>query len=59
MSQGRQIINRREYIYEDRILMVFRSITSQLAKPNEKFMYGAVREGDCARDFEQAIDRFA
>ena len=28
-----------------RILMVFRSIASQLAKPNEKFMYGAVREG--------------
>ena len=28
-----------------RILMVFRSIVSQLAKPNEKFMYGAVREG--------------
>lgn len=28
-----------------RILMVFRSIVAQLAKPNEKFMYGAVREG--------------
>ncbi len=28
-----------------RILMVFRSIAAQLAKPNEKFMYGAVREG--------------
>ena len=28
-----------------RILMVFRSIVTQLAKPNEKFMYGAVREG--------------
>jgi uncharacterized protein len=27
-----------------RLLMVFRSIASQLAKPNEKFMYGAVRE---------------
>ncbi len=26
-----------------RILMVFRSITTQLAKENEKFMYGAVR----------------
>ena len=34
-----------------RILMVFRSIVSQLAKPNEKFMYGAVREGARARDF--------
>lgn len=39
-----------------RILMVFRSIVSQLAKPNEKFMYGAVREGARARDFEKAIE---
>lgn len=39
-----------------RILMVFRSIAAQLAKPNEKFMYGAVREGGRARDFEEAIE---
>lgn len=39
-----------------RILMVFRSIVSQLAKPNEKFMYGAVRKGGRARDFEEAIE---
>lgn len=39
-----------------RILMVFRSIVSQLAKSNEKFMYGAVREGGRARDFEEAIE---
>ena len=39
-----------------RILMVFRSIPTQLAKPNEKFMYGAVREGGRARDFEEAIE---
>lgn len=39
-----------------RILMVFRSIVSQLAKPNEKFMYGAVRDGGRARDFEEAIE---
>jgi hypothetical protein len=38
-----------------RILMVFRSIVSQLAKSNEKFLYGAVREGGRARDFEEAI----
>ena len=38
------------------LLMVFRSITTQLAKPNEKFMYGAVREGARARDFEEAIE---
>ncbi len=36
--------------------MVFRSIASQLAKSNEKFMYGAVREGGRARDFEEAIE---
>ena len=39
-----------------RILMVFRSIVSQLAKPNEKFMYGAVREGGRARDYKEAIE---
>ena len=39
-----------------RILMVFRSIVSQLAKANEKFIYGAVREGARARDFEEAIE---
>lgn len=36
--------------------MVFRSIAVQLAKSNEKFMYGAVREGGRARDFEEAIE---
>ena len=39
-----------------RILMVFSSIVTQLAKSNEKFMYGAVREGARARDFEEAIE---
>jgi len=39
-----------------RLLMVFRSIPAQLAKLNEKFMYGAVREGGRARDFEKAIE---
>lgn len=39
-----------------RILMVFRSIVSQLAKSNEKFIYGAVREGARAREFEEAIE---
>ena len=43
-------------INSGRILMVFRSIVAQLAKPNEKFMYGAVREGGRARDFEEAIE---
>lgn len=39
-----------------RILMVFRSIVSQLAKSNEKFVYGAVRDGARAREFEEAIE---
>lgn len=39
-----------------RILMVFRSIVSQLAKTNEKFVYTAIREGARARDFEEAIE---
>lgn len=43
-------------INSGRILMVFRSIVSQLAKANEKFMYNAVRESARARDFEEAIE---
>lgn len=41
---------------QGRILMVFRSIVAQLAKPNEKFMYGVVREGGRAREFEEAVE---
>ena len=32
-------------INSGRILMVFRSIVTQLAKENEKFIYGVVKEG--------------
>lgn len=39
-----------------RILMVFRSIVSQLAKANEKFIYGVIRAGARAREFEEAIE---
>lgn len=39
-----------------RILMVFRSIVTQLAKNNEKFLYGLVREGARAREYEEAIE---
>lgn len=38
-----------------RIMMVWNSIPSQLAKENRKFMYGALREGARAKDFEFAI----
>ena len=39
-----------------RILLVFRSIVSQLAKSNEKFIYGCIKEGARAREFEEAIE---
>lgn len=38
-----------------RINMVWQSIPSQLAKENKKFIYGAVRKGARAKDFETAI----
>lgn len=38
-----------------RIQMVWNSIPMQLAKENRKFIYGAVREGARAKDFELAI----
>ncbi|MFV0591397.1 MAG: ATP-binding protein, partial [Draconibacterium sp.] len=38
-----------------RIRMVWQSIPSQLAKENKKFVYGVLREGARAKDFELAI----
>ena len=38
-----------------RIQMVWQSIPMQLAKENRKFMYGIIREGARAKDFELAI----
>lgn len=38
-----------------RIRMVWNSIPSQLAKENKKFVYGLVREGGRAKDYETAI----
>jgi predicted AAA+ superfamily ATPase len=64
----RQIQNELITIYENdfskhngkvnagRILLVFRSIVSQLAKGNEKFIYGSLKEGARAREFEEAIE---
>lgn len=43
-------------INSGRILLVFRSIVNQLAKDNEKFLYGCVKEGARAREFEEAIE---
>jgi predicted AAA+ superfamily ATPase len=38
-----------------RINMVWESIPAQLAKENKKFIYGVIREGARAKDFEVAI----
>jgi predicted AAA+ superfamily ATPase len=38
-----------------RIRMIWQSIVSQLAKENKKFIYGQMREGARAKDFELAI----
>ena len=38
-----------------RIKMVYESIPSQLAKENKKFVYGLLREGARAKDYEMAI----
>lgn len=38
-----------------RISMVWQSIPSQLARENKKFIYGALRTGARAKDFEMAI----
>lgn len=68
VSQIQEIQNELIRVYENdfskhnskvnsgRIPMVFRSIVSQLARANGKFMYGAVREGGRARNFEEAIE---
>ena len=39
----------------ERVRMVWNSIPAQLAKENKKFIYGAVRKGGRAKEFETAI----
>lgn len=39
-----------------RMLSVWNSIPSQLAKENKKFIYGAIRKGARAKDYEKAIE---
>lgn len=39
----------------ERIRLVWRTLPSQLAKENRKFVYGVVRPGARARDFEESI----
>lgn len=43
-------------INSGRLLMVFRSVVSQLAKENRKFIFGCIREGARAREYEEAIE---
>jgi len=43
-------------INSGKIMLVFRSITAQLAKENEKFIYGCISESARAREFEDAIE---
>jgi len=43
-------------INSGRILLVFRSIVTQLAKDNEKFIYGCIKDGARAREYEDAIE---
>lgn len=42
-----------------RLRMIWNSIPSQLAKENKKFIYGLVREGARAKDYEAAIMWFS
>jgi hypothetical protein len=39
-----------------RILMVFRNMVGQLSKENKKFIYGVVKQGARAREFEEAVE---
>lgn len=39
-----------------RILLAFRSLVPQLSKENEKFIYGVIRQGARAREFEEAVE---
>lgn len=39
-----------------KVNMVWKSIPSQLAKENKKFIYGSLKKGARAKDFEDAID---
>ncbi len=43
----------------EKIRMVWKSIPSQLFKDNKKFIYGALRQGARAKDFELAIEWLA
>ena len=39
-----------------KVMMVYNSIPSQLAKENKKFIYGAIKKGGRAKEYENAIE---
>lgn len=67
LKRVREIQNRLLYAYENdlskhapkeivtRIRMLWNSVPTQLAKENKKFIYGLIREGARAREYEVAI----
>lgn len=67
MNKVRDVQNRLLYAYENdlskhapkeivtRIRMLWNSIPAQLAKENKKFIYGLIREGARAKEYEVAI----
>lgn len=55
-SYERDFLKHAPAIEVPRIRMVWKSIPAQLAKENKKFVYGAIKEGARAKDFELAIE---
>lgn len=45
-----------EFSLSERIREVWRTVPSQLAKENKKFIYGIIREGARAKEYEMAIN---
>ncbi len=54
-AYGRDISKHTSAVESTRIRQVLNSLPSQLAKENRKFVYGAVKKGGRAKDFELAI----
>lgn len=54
-AYSRDISKHTSAVESTRIRQVLQSLPSQLAKENKKFVYGAVRKGSRAKDFELAI----
>lgn len=43
-------------ISSDRLLLIYRSIVGELSKENEKFIFGAMKNGARAREYESSIE---